>query len=261
MRRLSFSVMPYDGALRRTGSGVSLRIPSGLRSIRRLDVSNEIGTPRRHAHRVGRADRDGRRRGAPRRRVSPDDLGPVSRDPELRPLRQGACVPGGIQERLDAHDQGLSGNRPRLDQQVSELGAGRPGEMGAGRLCHRARGFARRRAIAGISRRVVSARGARPARLHRMGGHATLVERQGRHQRDFLLRHEPVARGAAAPAASRRTMHLGRLIRLLPGAGPPWRHSLRLPGELVAPAGHERAIWRRGTRAQKCGHRRSGSRP
>src|SRR5262249_49928614 len=35
----------------------------------------------------------------------------------------------------------------------------------------------------------------------RVGRHAALVERQGRAQRHFLLRHQPVARGDAAAAA------------------------------------------------------------
>ena len=160
--------------------------------------SSEIRNPRRHEDRLGRPDRDGRRRGAARRRVSPARRGPISGDPELRALRQGARLPGGLQERLDAHDQGLSRNGAGLEQQVPELGAGRPGEMGAGRLRHRAGRFARRRPLARPSRRLVAARGEGPLRLRRVGRHAALVERQGRHQRHFLLRHEPVARGAAS---------------------------------------------------------------
>ena len=127
--------------------------------------------------------------------------------------------------------------RARLEQQVPELGAGRPGEMGAGRLRHRAGGFTRRRPLARPSRRVVPARGEGPLRLRRVGRHAALDQRQGRHQRHFLLRDEPMARGAASAAASRRAVHLGRLVRLLPRAVPPRRHPLRLPGELVAPPG------------------------
>ena len=46
-------------------------------------------------------------------------------------------------------------------------------------------------------------------------------------------------------AASRRTVYLGRLLRLLPRAGAPRRHPLRLFDELVAPAGDECAARRR----------------
>ena len=230
--------------------GVSLRATSSHPHRiplpgRRLHASDEKRNPRRHEDRLGRPDRDGRRRGAARRRVPAGRRRPVSGDPELRSLCQGARLPGGLQERLDAHDHGLSGDRRGLEQQVPELGAGRPGEMGAGRLRHRAGGFARRRPLARLPRGVVAARGQGPPRLRRMGGHAALEQRQGRHQRHFLLRHEPVARGAAAAAAPGGAVHLGRLVRLLPRALPPRRHPVRLPGRLVAPAGHQRAIRRR----------------
>jgi hypothetical protein len=43
------------------------------------------------------------------------------------------------------------------------------------------RRFAWRRELARFSRRVVTARGARPLRLRRMGGHTAVEQRQGRH--------------------------------------------------------------------------------
>src|SRR3954470_7511582 len=58
--------------------------------------------------------------------------------------------------------------------------------MGAGWLCLRAHRFARRRAISRSSRRVVAARSPGSLSLRRMGGHAALEQRQGRHQRHFL---------------------------------------------------------------------------
>ena len=91
-------------------------------------------------------------------------------------------------------------------------------------------------------------------------GTPALVERQGRSQRHLLLRHEPVARGAAAAAASRRALHLGRLVRLLPRARAPRRHPLRLSAQLVAPASRQRPARRGRARAEEPGHRRVGSR-
>ena len=147
-----------------------------------------------------------------------------------------------------------------LEQQVPELGAGRPREMGAGRLRDRAGRFARRRPLARLPRRVVAARGQGPARLRRVGGHAALEQRQGRHQRHFLLRHEPMARGAAAAAALGGAVHLGRLVRLLPRALPPRRHPVRLPGRLVAPPGHQRAngVGERGPKSPVTGELAAG---
>ena len=153
--------------------------------------------PRRHAHRLGRADHDGRRARAARRRVSPDRRRPLSGDPELRPLRQGARLPGRLSERLAAHGGKASRRHRRLQQSLPELGSGRSGEMGAARLCLRARRFPRRRLLAGLHRSFLAARDQGFLRLHRMGRRAAVVERQGRAQRHFLLRHQPMARGVA----------------------------------------------------------------
>ena len=107
----------------------------------------------------------------------------------------------------------------------------------------------------GLSRSVVAARDKRPLRLRGMGGNPALVERQGRPQRHLLLRHEPVARGAAAAAASRRAVHLGRLVRLLPRARAPRRHPLRLSAQLVAPASAsvQHGVGERGPKSQVTG--------
>ncbi len=50
-----------------------------------------------------------------------------------------------------------------LDQQVSELGGGRSGEMGAARLCLRARRLARMRLLAGLHRSFLAARDQGPS--------------------------------------------------------------------------------------------------
>ena len=148
----------------------------------------------------------------------------------------------------------------RLDQQVPELGSGRSGEMGAARLCLRARRFTRRRLLARLHRSFLAARDQGFLRLHRMGGRAALVERQGRPQRHFLLRHQPVARRLAAAAASRRHVRVGRLRRLVPRHDASRRHSLDLLGELVRHAGQDRAIRRRRARQAQPRARRTGVR-
>ena len=136
---------------------VSVPRPADNNSSRR--VRYEIRNPRWNEDRLGCPDRDGRRRGAARRRVPAGRRRQISGDPELRPLRQGPVDAGGLQEPVAAHRQGRAGRARRLQQQAPELGAVRPGEMGAGRLHLRAGRFPRRRPLAGLSRNLVAARG------------------------------------------------------------------------------------------------------
>ena len=96
--------------------------------------------------------------------------------------------------------------------------------------------------------------------MRRVGRHAGLEQRQGRHQRHFLLRDEPVERGRAQAAAPRRAVHLGRLVRLLPRALPPRRHPVRFSEQLASAPGGERAARRRRPRRQERGDRRAGRR-
>ncbi len=133
--------------------------------------------------------------------------------------------------------------------------------MGAARLCLRARRLTRRRLLARLHRPFLAARDERLLRLHRMGRPAALVERQGRAQWHFLLRHEPVARGVTAAAASRRHVRVGRLGRLVPRHDASRRHSLHVLGELVRHAGEDRAIRRRRKRRAQPRARRAGVRP
>ena len=132
--------------------------------------------------------------------------------------------------------------------------------MGAARLCLRARRLARRRLFARLHRSFLAARDQGFLRLHRMGRRAAVVERQGRPQRHFLLRHQPVARRIAAAAAPRRHVHLGRRCRLVPRHDASRRHSLDVLGELVRHAGQDRAIRRRRARQAQPRARRTGVR-
>ena len=87
-----------------------------------------------------------------------------------------------------------------VEQQVPEVGAGRSGEMGAGRLCDACASTARG---AGRSPGHLDPWSPREAKdiydCVEWAGTPALEQRQGRHQRHLLLRDEPVARGALQP--------------------------------------------------------------
>ena len=68
-------------------------------------------------------------------------------------------------------------------------------------------------------------------------GTQSLEQRQGRRQRHFLLRDEPMECRRAQAAAPRRVVHLGRLVRLLPRAVPAWRHPQRFSPQLASAPG------------------------
>ena len=81
-----------------------------------------------------------------------------------------------------------------------------------------------------------------PLPVHRVGGHAAVEQRQGRHARHLLLRQQPVARGAAASAASRGDHSVGRPERPLPRLRLPRRHPQRVPEALGQAPGRQRPV-------------------
>ena len=164
--------------------------------------------------------------------------------------------PSAWQRMADKHPDVTAG----LEQPLPELGGGRSGEMGAARLCVRARRFARLRRLARLHRPFLAARDQGFPRLHRMGRRAAVVERQGRPQRHLVLRHQPVARRVAAAAAPRRHVHLGRRGRLVPRHDASRRHPLDLLGQLVRHAGQDRAVRRGRARQAQPRARRAGVR-
>ena len=125
-------------------------------------------------------------------------------------LRQVAALRGPLHRPVAAHVRRPARRADRLDQQVSVLGGGRSGEMGAGRVRLHPGRQPRRGALARRHRHLVAARGAGSCAMRRLGGRAALVERQGRPQRHLLLCREPVADGGAAAQASRRHLHCGK---------------------------------------------------
>src|SRR5262245_46298445 len=93
-----------------------------------------------------------------------------------------------------------------------------------------------------------------------MGRNAAMEQWQGRHQRHFLLRDEPVECRRAQTAAPGGDVHLGGLVRLLPGAVPARRHSERFSQQLASAPSSERAARRRHSRREKRHHSRMGGR-
>ena len=190
----------------------------------------------------------------------PMAVGQMAGAPDLWSLRQGTRLSEGLPERLAGHDRQPSRRRLRLDQQIPELGSGRPREVGAAWLCLRPRRFARDRAVARVCRSFLATRDARLLPMHRVGRRPELVKRQGRAERRLLLRDQPVAGGLAAAAASEGDVHLGGCGRLVSRHDPPWRHPLDVLGQLVRHAGQDRAVWPRRTGAAQPGDRRAGLR-
>src|SRR3974390_2929829 len=92
-----------------------------------------------------------------------------------------------------------------------------------------------------------------------MGGHTALVERQGRPQRHFLLRTEPVADLGAATKAPCRDLHLGRCRRFLSRHGASrWHFQSWLRAGLVEGAGLFGTERARQPRLQEPNERRLG---
>ena len=178
-----------------------------------------------------------------RRRLSPAHTGQVPRHLDLWALRQGLAVSGWLQNRLAPHGHRLPRGGSGHQQQVPELGIGGPGKMGARRLCVRARRFARRGQLRGLSRRLVRPGGEGPVRVHRVGRRAGLVQRQGGPERHLLLRHEPVANRCLAAPAPGRHVRVGRGLGLLPRTVPPWRHLERFLWGLVPAPSQVGSVW------------------
>ena len=87
----------------------------------------------------------------------PVERRPLSGHPHVRALRKGARLSG----RLSDAWQRMADKHPDVDrgleQPLSKLGSGGPGEMGAARLRLRARGFTRLRPLARICRSFFAA--------------------------------------------------------------------------------------------------------
>ena len=149
----------------------------------------------RDADRLGCPDRDGRRAGAPCRRLPSDRSRRVPGDHDPRAVCQGPAVSGRLRRDVEHPRPEISGCRRRFDEQVPELGDGRPGEMGPGRVRLPAGGLPRCGTVGRVSGRVLPARESRLLPLHRVGCRASLVEREGR--RSSASRTTPSTSGSS----------------------------------------------------------------
>src|SRR4029077_14914009 len=117
-------------------------------------------------------------------------------------LRQVAALRGSLYRSMAAYVRRSSGRADWVDQQVSVLGGGRSGEMGARRLRLHSRRQPWRRPLPRRHAHLVAARGAGSRAVRRLGRSAALVERQSRAKWHLLLRRDPVADGGTAAQAS-----------------------------------------------------------
>ena len=174
-----------------TGSGVRRAGGDGGDQAMTATLRN----PRRHAHRLGCADRDGRRPRAARGRVPPDRrTASIPSSSPTAPTRRASRSRTAIRARGSAWWRSIPTSR-----------RARPTTTRAGKWSIRRNGCRDGYACVRVDSRGA---GRSPGfidhfspretqgflRLHRMGRRAALVERQGRAQRHLVLRHQPVAR-------------------------------------------------------------------
>ena len=116
---------------------------------------------------------------------------------------------------------------------VSELGGGRPGEVGPGRVRLCAGRFAGYRPFTGVCGSFLTAGNPGFLRLYRMGWGPAVVVGQGGSERDLLLRHQSVAGGQPPAAPFGGDVRVGRGGRLVPGHDPSRWDPLHVLGQLV----------------------------
>ena len=207
---------------------------------------------------MGCADRDGRWCGAARQHFSPGRRPASSRGTESRPLRQGSGVPGRLSRRVESDDRALPGSGRGLVESLPGVGGLRSGEVGARRLCLRSGRRPRMGPVTGFPRSLEPSRNDRHARLHRVGGHPAVEQRQGRPARHQLLRRQPMAGRRDEPPSSRGDHPVGGLLGLLPRALLPRRYRQRHEVGLVRAHRHHGAARSRRARLRQRQHRRSG---
>ena len=151
----------------------------------------------------------------------PVKRGPLSGHPDLRPVRQGAALPGRLQDRLGAH----------VRRSIRTCRPAPPTSTRTGRWSIRRSGCRTATSASASTRAAPAARRAYldiwspretrgPLRLHRVGRRAALVERQGRPERHLLLRR---ATSGSAPRCSRRISPRSASGRAPPTSTATWR--------------------------------------
>ena len=164
-------------------------------------------------------------------RVPPGEGRQISGDPDLRALCQGPRLPGGLSERLATHGREASRRRRGLDATNTRTGRWSIRRSGCRTITSACASI---RAAAAARRAIIDHFSPRETKdfydCIEWAGVAALVERQGRAQRHFLLRHEPVARRVAAAAAPGGDVRLGGRRRLVSRHDASRRHSLAPSG-------------------------------
>ena len=140
---------------------------------------------------------------------------------------------------MGLHDREVSRGRRRHQQRAPELGGGRPGEVGARRVCVRTGRLQGHRALPRLRRRLVGKGDGRSLRLHRVGGVAALEQRPNRSGRHLVLRDESVSGRCPAATTSGGHLSLGGRIGLVSGLCPTRRDPLRVRSGLVPTPGRE----------------------
>ena len=242
-RRLPAAV---SGSIRRDIACQSIAAPAGLRDTQRL-ATHAIGERTamdQHAISERSEIRDGMRIDwdVP---ITMDDglvlradvFRPVARrplpgHPDLRPLRQGARLPGRLPERSgSAWSPSTPTSPPARRNKYQSWEVVDPEKWVPRRLRLRARGLARRRPLARLSS-TTSRRARRKDFYHCIEWAGVQPWSNGKVGLNGIsyYAHEPVAGRVAAAAAPRGDVHLGRRRRLVPRHDPPRRHPLARSG-------------------------------
>ncbi len=190
---------------------------------------------------------------------APDGRGPLPGDPHLRPLREGARLPGRLRRPVAAHDGAAP--RRRAAARATSTRTGRSSTRRSGcRTATPASGWTRgaragRRAVLdpfSAGRPAIST----SASSGRRRSHGAAARSGLNGVSYYAMNQWHVA--ALQPAAPGRDLRLGGRRRLLPGRHPPRRDPVLLLGELVRQAGHRGPARGRGARPAQ---RRSPARP
>ena len=99
------------------------------------------------------------------------------RPSQLRAVREGPRLSGGLSAAMGLHAREVPRGGQGHQQPAPELGSGRPGAVGAGRVCLRSGRLQGDRPIPGLHGPLVGPGDGGPLRLHRMGRNTAVEQR------------------------------------------------------------------------------------
>ena len=185
----------------------------------------------------------------------PIEEGEIPRHPDVRHLRQGGGLPGGLSPPVEQDGGGLSGNPRNVHQQVPRTGRSRTPSAGfrtatsAFRVDSRGAGWSAR-----LHGAQLPSGDRRPLRVHRVGGRAGVEQREG-----WGCWASPTMR---ATSGASRAENLRNLTAIIPweGGNDTYRDSgyhggilSQFPGAVVESPGDERPVRTRRERAETPG--------